>query len=99
VPGLSESTPIETPAKATESWRAEYDAMREDGGCFVLTGHPFLSGRPGRAAALERLIGEIVADRHTWVASLAEIATHVRSLGLPPRSVTRPDPAEWSVEG
>jgi len=38
-----------------------------------------------------------VADRHTWVASLYEIATHVRSLGLPPRSVTRPDPAEWSA--
>ena len=99
VPGLSESTPIETPAKATESWRAEYDAMREDGGCFVLTGHPFLSGRPGRAAALERLIRDIVADRHTWVTSLGEIATHVRSLGLAPRSVTRPDPTESSADG
>lgn len=99
VPGLSESLPIETPAKATEAWRAEYEAMREDGGCFVLTGHPFLSGRPGRAAALERLIGEIAADSDTWVASLGEIATHVRSLRLSPRSVVRPDPAEWSADG
>jgi peptidoglycan/xylan/chitin deacetylase (PgdA/CDA1 family) len=99
VPGLSELTPIETPAKATESWRTEYEGMREDGGCFVLTGHPFLSGRPGRAAALERLIGEIAADSGTWVASLGEIAAYVRSLGLSPRSVARPDPAEWSADG
>lgn len=96
LPDLFGSGLIESPAKAIELWRAEYDALKADGGCFVLTGHPFLSGRPGRAAALDRLVGEIVADRSTWVASLAEIADHVRGLGLTPRAITRPDPAGQS---
>lgn len=91
VPGLSDSGLIEDPAKATAMWRGEYLAMRDEGGCFVLTAHPFLSGRPGRAAALDRLMAEIVGDDRMWVASLAEIAAHVRSLGLAPRSITRPE--------
>jgi peptidoglycan/xylan/chitin deacetylase (PgdA/CDA1 family) len=30
--------------------------MRRHGGLFVLTMHPFLSGRPGRVEALRRLV-------------------------------------------
>ncbi|SDR16484.1 polysaccharide deacetylase family protein [Thermostaphylospora chromogena] len=47
---------IESPWKALELWRAELDGMRRYRCLFNLCLHPFLSGRPGRAVALRRLI-------------------------------------------
>ena len=47
---------IESPAKVLELWRAELDAMRRHGCLFMLTCHPFLSGRPSRVEALRALI-------------------------------------------
>ena len=47
---------IESPAKVLELWRAELDAMRRYGCLFMLTCHPFLSGRPARVEALRALI-------------------------------------------
>jgi peptidoglycan/xylan/chitin deacetylase (PgdA/CDA1 family) len=91
LPDVSGSGLIETPAKARELWQGEYEAMTAEGGCWVLTNHPFLSGRPSRARELDALIGDVVADPASWVASLGEIAAHVRSLGLAPRSIERPD--------
>lgn len=92
LPEVTGSGLIETPAKARELWQAEFEGLRAEGGCWVLTNHPFLSGRPGRAAELDRLMGDVVACADVWTASLGEIAAHVRSLGLPPRSITRPAP-------
>ncbi|MCU1649667.1 MAG: polysaccharide deacetylase [Pseudonocardia sp.] len=92
LPGISGSGLIETPAKALELWSAEFHAMRAEGGCFVLTCHPFLSGRPSRAAALDELLTAAADAPDVWVASLAEIAGHVRSLGLTPRELPPPEP-------
>jgi peptidoglycan-N-acetylglucosamine deacetylase len=39
-----------------ELWRAELDAMRRHHCLFMLTCHPFLSGRPSRVEALRGLI-------------------------------------------
>jgi peptidoglycan-N-acetylglucosamine deacetylase len=47
---------IESPAKVLELWKAELDAMRRHGCLFMLTCHPFLSGRPSRVEALRALI-------------------------------------------
>jgi peptidoglycan-N-acetylglucosamine deacetylase len=52
---------IESPSKVLELWIAELDAMRRDGGLFVLTCHPFLSGRPHRVEVLRRLIEHALA--------------------------------------
>lgn len=90
VPGVHEAGIIESPRKVEELWRAEYDGTVAAGGSFVLTNHPFLSGRPGRAAVLDGLVADAVADSRVWVASMREIAEHVRSLSLRPRAVTRP---------
>lgn len=90
LPDISGSGLIETPAKAAELWRAEFHALRELGGCWVLTNHPFLSGRPSRAKALSELMAEVKACDDVWVATLGEIAEHVRALDLRPRSIERP---------
>lgn len=90
LPGFSELGPIQRPENVTALWRTEFEAMRDEGGCWVLTNHPFLSGRPGRAAALEDLIRDVVHSEDVWVTSLDEIARHTRSLRLPARAIEPP---------
>ena len=84
LPDLTGSGLIESPAKVMEMWRLERDATFDAGGCLVLTMHPFLSGRPSRAAALAGFLDELVLlrDSGIWVAALDEIASHVASLDL-----------------
>ena len=90
LPGISGSGLIESPAKAVELWRAEFEALRKEGGCFVLTSHPFLSGRPGRAAALEEFVEYVASLPDVWLAPMSDIARHVRGLSLQPRHLPRP---------
>lgn len=90
IPDISGSGLIESPTKVIEMWNLEFQAMHEIGGCFVLTNHPFLSGRPSRAKALEGLMQEVVNDSSVWVTSLEDIALHVRSLNLVSRRLERP---------
>lgn len=90
LPDVSGSGLIESPVKAREMWQAEYDALVHERACWVLTNHPFLIGRPSRATQLELLVEHVVADPASWVATLREIATHVRSLALAPRSIEPP---------
>lgn len=90
VPGVSGEGLIESPAKAQEIWSLELDAMRGVGGCFTLTNHPFLTGRPSRALALQRVVEQAVGYGDVWVASMGQIAEHVRGLGLAPRTLSRP---------
>lgn len=90
LPGLSGSGLIESPAKVEELWTLELEALREIGGAFVLTNHPFLTGRPSRAAVLDRLITRALGYGDVWVASLGAIAEHVRSLALTPRLLEPP---------
>lgn len=91
LPDISGSGLIESPRKARELWQLEFDGLRRVGGCWVLTNHPFLSGRPSRAAELDDLMRYVLEHDDVWVTTLGEIAAHVRGLGLAPRSITPPD--------
>lgn len=75
-PGWTGSGIIESPAKVHEMWLLEARAHHAQGTCFVLTNHPFISGRPSRAAAVERLIEDVKALDGMWVTTLAEISEH-----------------------
>ncbi|MFE9174403.1 polysaccharide deacetylase [Streptomyces kebangsaanensis] len=79
-PGWTGSGVIESPRKVHEMWLLEAQAHHAEGGCFVLTNHPFLSGRPSRAAALERLMEDVQSLDGMWVAPLGEIAAHAASV-------------------
>jgi peptidoglycan/xylan/chitin deacetylase (PgdA/CDA1 family) len=91
LPDISGSGLIETPRKARELWQDEFEALRDVGGCWVLTNHPFLTGRPSRARQLDELMAHVTSCADVWTTSLEEIARHVRSLGLTPRTIARPD--------
>jgi peptidoglycan/xylan/chitin deacetylase (PgdA/CDA1 family) len=92
VPDVAGSGLIESPAKVLEMWTLELQAFYAEGSCFVLTNHPFLSGRPSRVNALERLIEQMESLDGLWIAPLTEIARHTRTLGLAPRRFPRPRP-------
>ena len=90
IPGITGSGVIESPAKVLEIWTLELEAFVREGCCFVLTNHPFLSGRPSRVAALERLVERMESLDGLWLATMGEIATHVRDARPVPRAFPQP---------
>lgn len=78
-PGVTGSGVIESPAKVLEMWTLEAEAHHSQGSCFVLTNHPFISGRPSKAVALERLIERVKGLDGMWVATMEEIARHTKA--------------------
>ncbi len=85
LPEPNVGTVIESPAKVLEMWSLEMEALADDGGLFILTCHPFISGRPSRVRAIESLIERARHRGDTWISSLGSIAAHVRS-NLPAES-------------
>ncbi|MDI2030240.1 polysaccharide deacetylase [Saccharopolyspora sp. TS4A08] len=73
-PGWTGSGVIESPLKVLEMWWLEARARHAEAGCFVLTNHPFLSGRPAKAHALEELVERVKGLDGMWVTTLQEIA-------------------------
>ncbi len=90
LPGLTGSGLIESPDKTERMWRTEIRALVEESGCYTLIAHPFLTGRPARAAVVERLVRQAQEDGDIWVAGMAQVAEHIRSLRLPPRVHDQP---------
>jgi peptidoglycan/xylan/chitin deacetylase (PgdA/CDA1 family) len=84
LPGLTGSGVIGSPADVSARWALELDALVDEGGLFMLTNHPFVSGRASRAVALERLIERAEGLGGVWVATCAEIAAYVETLDLEP---------------
>ncbi len=62
--------------KVFDLWWREFDAMRDFGCCFVLTLHPWLSGRPSRVRLLEDLVAAMQAKGGVWFARGREIAAY-----------------------
>ena len=84
LPGITGSGWIARPSELEKRWRAELDALVDEGGLFVLTNHPFLSGRASRVAALGLLMKRARATEGLWIATCGEIAAWTASLELEP---------------
>jgi peptidoglycan-N-acetylglucosamine deacetylase len=69
---------IEAPTKVLDLWTSELDAMRRYGCLFVLTCHPFLSGRPHRVEVLRTLIDRALAFGDVEFVGCAEAARRAR---------------------
>ncbi len=91
LPELSGSGVIASPADVLARWSLELEAMVAAGGLFNLTNHPFASGRPSRAAALEALIRLAQSIDGLWIATCDEIARWVETQALDPVDDRRPD--------
>jgi len=66
-------------AKVFDLWWREFEAMHDFGCCFVLTLHPWLSGRPSRVRLLEDIVRAIQAKGRVWFARGRELASYVRA--------------------
>lgn len=71
---------IQSPARAMETFRAEFDAAWLHGGLWTSVWHPFVSGRLARAQAMVELIEHMQAKGDVWFAPMSEIAAHVEGL-------------------
>jgi peptidoglycan/xylan/chitin deacetylase (PgdA/CDA1 family) len=69
--GLRPYTP---PSSVEEIFRAEFDGALAEGGVFLLTMHPHVTGHRSRIALLERLIEHIKASGKVWFATHAQLA-------------------------
>jgi peptidoglycan/xylan/chitin deacetylase (PgdA/CDA1 family) len=86
----SGSGTIHAPSRALELWRDELDGMRGHGCLFVLTMHPFLSGRPGRVEALRGLVEHALAAGDVEFVDCREVARRVlEDESLPRRPLRR----------
>jgi peptidoglycan/xylan/chitin deacetylase (PgdA/CDA1 family) len=79
IPALSFRSSIESPAKVLDLWLSELDAMRRYGCLFVLTCHPFLSGRPHRVEVLRRVIEHALEAGDVEFATCGEVARRARA--------------------
>ena len=73
--------PISALNTAYEAWAEEFEGLyeeREEGKCYVLTMHPFISGRPSRVRLLERLIDFIQQHPDAAFYTCEAVASHYR---------------------
>jgi len=71
---------IQSPTRAMDVFRAEFDAAWNHGGLWASIWHPFVSGRLARAEAMVELIDHMQGKGGVWFATLAEIAAHIDGL-------------------
>jgi peptidoglycan/xylan/chitin deacetylase (PgdA/CDA1 family) len=61
-----------------EVFQSEFDVAYQEGGLYLLTMHPHLTGHRSRTAMLERLITYMKAKPGVWFATHEQIANHVK---------------------
>lgn len=79
VPDLAYTMPVKPPAQAFDVYRAELAGARASGGTWITIFHPHLTARPSRLLELARLVEEIREHGDVWLATMEEIAAHVRA--------------------
>jgi peptidoglycan/xylan/chitin deacetylase (PgdA/CDA1 family) len=70
--------PYTPPSAVEEIFRAEFEGAWEEGGLFLLTMHPHVSGHRSRIPVLARLIAHMKARGNCWFATHAQVAEWCR---------------------
>ncbi len=78
-PHYTTNVGISSPDKVFEVWSSEFAGYHRYNGVFILTMHPFVSGRPSRVLLLERMIEYINGFEGVWWATLEQIADYCLS--------------------
>jgi len=65
---------IADPARVYQMWSAEFAAMHKENGCFVLTCHPFVSGRASRIQLIEDLVRFMRKQKGVWFTTCEAVA-------------------------
>jgi len=98
---LNRDKSIADPEAVFNIWKHEFDGAYGSGGCFVLTLHPFISGRWTCLYALECLIEYAKMRPDVWWTTVADVTQHARTLleegRLERRSSPPPEPVRFSL--
>ena len=70
--------PYTPPSAVEEIFHAEFDVAFDEGGLFLLTMHPHVTGHRSRIGVLERLIRHMKATGKCWFATHAQVAEWCR---------------------
>ncbi|WP_102108071.1 polysaccharide deacetylase family protein [Oceaniglobus roseus] len=68
--------PYTPPADVLDIFRREFDGAHAEGGLFLLTMHPHITGYRSRAFILDELLDHIRAKGDCWIATHADIARY-----------------------
>ena len=68
--------PTISPSGVLEVFRREFDGAYAEGGLFLLTMHPHITGHRSRIQVLEELIRHIRSHSGVWFATHADVARH-----------------------
>jgi peptidoglycan/xylan/chitin deacetylase (PgdA/CDA1 family) len=74
---------LPSPDLVLQIFQSEFDAAYEEGGMFVLTMHPHITGHRSRAVALDRLIAHMRSRPGVWFATHEQVARYVREQRSP----------------
>jgi peptidoglycan/xylan/chitin deacetylase (PgdA/CDA1 family) len=77
---------IADPGRVLQMWSQEFAGMHAENGAFILTCHPFVSGRASRIQLMEDLVAYMRKFRGVWFTTCDEIAKWHAS-------------GKWKVEG
>jgi hypothetical protein len=69
---------LPSPELVTQAFEAEFDIAYEEGGLFILTMHPHVTGHRSRIAALEKLILHMRARPGVWFATHEQVARYLK---------------------
>jgi peptidoglycan/xylan/chitin deacetylase (PgdA/CDA1 family) len=70
-----------SPELVSEVFKSEFDVAYEEGGLFVLTMHPHVTGHRSRIAGLEKLIQHMKSRPGVWFATHEQVARYVKEKG------------------
>src|SRR6266851_5508547 len=67
------------PDEVERVFQSEFDVAYDEGGLFILTMHPHITGHRSRVAGLEKLIVHMKSKPGVWFATHEQIARYVRA--------------------
>jgi peptidoglycan/xylan/chitin deacetylase (PgdA/CDA1 family) len=77
--GGSANGGMPSPDAVEAVFRAEFDMAYEEGGLYILTMHPHITGHRSRIAGLEKLILHMKSKPGVWFATHEQIARYVKA--------------------
>ena len=72
---------LPAPDLVEQIFQSEFDVAYDEGGLYVLTMHPHITGHRSRVAALEKLIVHMKSKPGVWLATEEAIARYVKDQG------------------
>ena len=69
---------LASPELVNQVFQSEFDAAYDEGGLFILTMHPHVTGHRSRIAGLEKLILHIKSRPGVWFATHEQVARYVK---------------------